>query len=372
MQDLATVAGKYAQQADSERRPADEVVAGIRLAGFARHFVPSSFGGDEGSFTRLLPQVCAVASECPSAGWIASLTAHTGRMAGYLPEQGQRELWHHGPDVLVSGALVPSGRATPTAGGWRVSGRWNYVSGADFADWTLVCTQAESGAGPQSWCLAIPRADYATEDTWFNVGMRATGSNTVVVDDLFVPRHRSFPRADLEAGLSDGRASSCYRAPLRAVNGLSFVVPLLGAAQGMAGHWIDWIGRKTDTHTGTRTRDRQSVQSDLAHSTAEIAAAELLVHSIAERADSGAGLRPYIALHMRDWSFAGELLKSAAQRIFQASGTSGQHENAPVQRFWRDIHSAASHFALQLTQAAGPYAEETFRGETACRSNETT
>lgn len=362
--ELAAVAGKHAQHADAERKLHHDVIAGIRAAGFAGHFVPAAFGGADGGFADLLPQVCAVARECPSAGWIASLAAHTGRMAVHLPPQGQQDLWQDGPHALVAGALVPSGSAVPAAGGWRVSGRWAYVSGADFSDWALICATAEAepeaGAGAGPWCFAVPRADYHVEETWFNVGMRATGSNTLVVDDVFVPRHRGFARATLEAGLPPGQAGASHRAPLKAVNGLSFAVPLLGAAQGMAQQWIDWIGRKTDTHTGARACDREAVRADLARSTVEIDTAALLVQGIADRADAGGDLGPHLARHMRDWSFATELLRTAAQRIFAASGTSGQHENASVQRYWRDVHSAASHFALQPAQAAGPYAEAVF------------
>ncbi len=47
-------------------------------------------------------------------------------------------------------------------------------------------------AGP--WFLALPRHDYRVADTWTPVGMRGTGSNTLVVDDVFVPAHAQLTR----------------------------------------------------------------------------------------------------------------------------------------------------------------------------------
>ncbi|MFG3157830.1 acyl-CoA dehydrogenase family protein [Streptomyces sp. NPDC048219] len=358
--DLAATAAKHAEQAETQRRLSPDVVTGLRTAGFARHFVPAAFGGSQGGYEELLDMVAPVAAGCPSTGWSASIAAHTGRMAVHLPEQGQREVWGEHPDALIAGALVPSGTATSVAGGWRVTGRWAYVSGADYSDWALICAPGGTGTGTRPWCFVLPREHYEVADTWFSVGMRATGSNTVVVRDVLVPKHRSFTRAALEAGLDpDDERLSC-RAPLKAVNGLSFAGPLLGAARGLLEHWVDWISRKVDTHTGTPACDRPAVRAVLARSSAEVEAAALLVRSIARTADSGRELSPFVARHMRDWSYATELLRDAAERIFVASGTAGQGEGDRAQRFWRDIHAGASHFALQLEQASGPFAESVF------------
>jgi 3-hydroxy-9,10-secoandrosta-1,3,5(10)-triene-9,17-dione monooxygenase len=38
------------------------------------------------------------------------------------------------------------------------------------------------------------------EETWQTVGMRGTGSNTFVGDDLFVPEHRLFATTGLTEG----------------------------------------------------------------------------------------------------------------------------------------------------------------------------
>ena len=48
------------------------------------------------------------------------------------------------------------------------------------------------GMGPQ---VVLPRSDYTVEDTWHTMGLRGTGSNDIVVDDVFVPDYRtvSFP-----------------------------------------------------------------------------------------------------------------------------------------------------------------------------------
>ncbi|WP_326698249.1 hypothetical protein OG909_13405 [Streptomyces sp. NBC_01754] len=51
-----------------------------------------------------------------------------------------------------------------------------------------------------------------------------------------------------------------------------------------------------------------------------------------------------------------DLLVGAVDRLFRASGTAGHSEDSPLQRLWRDVHSAAGHIVLQLGPDASAYA----------------
>jgi two-component flavin-dependent monooxygenase len=328
-------------------------------AGFARHFVPAARGGADGGFAELTAAVARVGEGDASAAWAASLSAYAGRYAAFLPEAGQAEVWAEGPDTLLAGALIPSGKAEPAAGGWRLNGAWPYISGVHFAAWVLACATVvgEDPDGPaQVRFFAVPRRDFAIEDSWFPVGMRGTGSDTMVLSDVFVPAHRSFTRAAVLAGEAPVSGARCHTVPMQLVGALPFAAPLLGAVRGALRTWTVRMGQRTDVR-GRAVRELRSVRTTLARAAGEADAAELLLLRTARTAD-GTETAPEGAAGVRgarDTAFAVELLVSAVDRVFRAGGTSGQSETDPVQRFWRDVNTAATHVALDFESSGTAY-----------------
>ncbi len=357
--DVAEIAEKHAADAEASRQPAAETVQALVAAGFARHFVPARWGGDAASFATMLRAVAVVGERCPSTAWVASLTAGLGRMAAYLPPEGQSEIWSAGPDTLIVGALMPLGRAEPGEEGWRLSGRWPFVSAIEFSDWALVCGMAvRSAQPPQARFFAVPRKAYHVLDTWFNVGMRATGSNTLVLENEVVPTTHSFSRDDLTAGLAADQETPSIRAPLRSANGLSFAAPMIGAGRGALGVWSRGIAEKSGAAPGGGS---SAIATVLARSAGEIDAAELLLERAARVVDLGDVTPSQTVRNWRDCALAADLVVAAVDRLFRAAGTSAQADTHPLQRFWRDVNAASSHVVLRFEAAAATYAEHALR-----------
>ncbi|MCX4975130.1 acyl-CoA dehydrogenase family protein [Streptomyces sp. NBC_00620] len=359
---VAEIAAQYSDEAETARQLSPQVVRAVRDAGFARHFVPAAHGGETGGFAELTSAVALVGEGCTSAAWAASLAAYAGRYAAFLPEAGQAEIWAEGPDVVLAGALMPSGKAEPVAGGWRLSGEWKYISGVHFADWALACAAVPAKDAenpperPEVLFFAVPRADFSIEDTWSTVGMRGTGSHTLLLSDVFVPDHLTLPRSAVHAGRAPASDARCHIVPMYAVNALPFAAPLIGAARGALRAWIARTGQRVDRR-GRAVREMPSAQVSLARSAAEVDAAELLILRTAAVAD-GTECPPEgeaAVRGARDLALAVELLVSAVDRVFRASGTSGQSSSDPVQRFWRDVNSAASHVALSFETTGAAY-----------------
>jgi len=343
---LAKLAAEAAPEAERERRLSPEVIDAVLAAGFARHFVPVAHGGAAGGFLEVTRAVATVAEGCASAAWCASLTASLGRMAAYLPASGQAEVWRQGPDTLIVGGLMPAGRARRTPGGWRLSGSWPYVSLVDASSWALLCALTEDEDATPHY-FAVPRAAYTVRDTWRSVGMRATGSNTLVVDGAQVPDDLAFPRALLEQGTAPDADADCHRAPLRSVNGLTFAAPVIGTARGALRVWTAETARRAASDTEART---------LARTSGELDAATMLLERAAETADAG-HTSPYdIVRATRDCSLAAGMAADAVTRLLRASGTGALQESAPLQRYWRDVTAAASHLVLRFDNAATGYA----------------
>ncbi|KNE82207.1 MULTISPECIES: hypothetical protein [Streptomyces] len=351
---LGVLAAQYAAEADRTRALAPEVTDVIREAGFARHFVGARWGGTEGSFGELTRAVMTVGENCASTAWCASLSAYSARFASHLPAEGHHALWGEGPDVFIATGLMPAGRAAPADGGWRVSGAWGYVSGVESADWVLVCAAvaeaaapgvAAAGGGrpPAFRFFALPRGSYGVRQDWDSVGMRATASHTVLVDDVFVPGHLSFDRADIMTGRNAVSEAACHNVPFAAVGSLTFVAPIAGAATGAL-----------RACAGTVTGRRRTAPNELVlvRASGRIDSARLLVEQNAGVIDGRRFAPEFLARNERNATYATEILTEAAGLLIRGAGTGGLSEGAPLQRFWRDITSAASHVALQYDTAA--------------------
>ncbi|MDX3228676.1 hydrolase [Streptomyces sp. ME19-01-6] len=357
--EIAALASRHAEKAEAARTPDPEVMAAVVAAGSARHFVPISLGGSGGTFAELKQAAAVIGAECPATAWCMVVAALMTRAAGHLPPEGQKQLWAGGPDTLIAGGVTPRGTATPAAGGWTLSGAWPSATASEHADWILLAAVVEDDDAGGNRVFLVPRATVRIEKTWDDVGMRATGSHTVVVDQVFVAARMTFPfgrMADLDAPQAgpDGRAI-----PLLAVNTFIFCLPMLGAARGALRHWKQLIGPKLRNRP-TEYDPLVAHHADVfARSSSEIDAAELILDRIAQLIDSAPTItRAQVARNHRDCAFAADLLISAVDRLMRSSGTSGHSTGLTLQRLWRDIHTAGSHAALQFGTAAAGYVRE--------------
>ncbi|MEU3521979.1 oxidoreductase [Streptomyces sp. NPDC006654] len=353
----AKVADRDRSVMEKRRRLTEDVVQALADAGFARHFVPRRFGGCEGEFTPLIEATAALGETSPAAAWCAGLYAAHGWLASHLPEAAQHELWRTSPDTRIA-AVVPLGSSTAAAvpGGWRLTGRWQFASGVDHADWVLLA--ARTGQDDQEHRLfAVPGGRVTILDTWQTLGMQGTGSNTVEVTDVVVPEHRTCTMADMLRPREG--AARCHQVPFAMVGPLLLASPILGAARGALAAWIGAMAHRSDKD-GAHARPSSHAQLVLGRAAAQIRAAGLLLGEGAKRADHAAVTKLLVAEGQRDAAAAVELCTEAVDRLFRALRAHGQAVEDPVQRHWRDITTAATHTALSLETASAVYADAVF------------
>src|SRR5436309_5948881 len=199
VRDLVPAIRERTVRAEQLRRLPDETLADFQAAGLFRAMQPKRYGGfelDPGTFYWGVGEVAAV---CGSTGWIfAVMGAHNWHLA-LFPAQAQEDVWGEDDSIQLSTSLAPTGTVERVDGGFRLSGRWSFSSGCDFCQWVVLggtVPQVEGGQTPDARVFLVPRSDYSIDDNWHVMGLCATGSKDIVVDDAFVPEYRTHSYLD--------------------------------------------------------------------------------------------------------------------------------------------------------------------------------
>jgi 3-hydroxy-9,10-secoandrosta-1,3,5(10)-triene-9,17-dione monooxygenase len=355
---LAGVVRERAAEAEAQRRIPVQTDRAFREAGFYRALQPRRFGGLELSYGIHTELAAEIARGCASSGWVLSVIACHAWILGMFPPEAQHELWDSDPGATIASSFLPGrGSVTREGEGFRVDGRWKFSSGVDHCDGGVLLlglVPPADGAGPPDpHFLLVPRKDYRIEDTWHVTGLAATGSNDVVIDRAFVPRHRSLRIMEtLGRGTPGSHANPgyLYRLPLFAVFPYTLVGAALGAAEGAMELLADGLaGRKSAYQV--KLREQQSVQLRVAEAAARLDAARaLLKRDAAKINEQGrAGVLPDAHERVRyrvNLAYATKLCVDAMQEIFPLLGGRGLATGDPVQRAWRDVHAVGQHIAL--------------------------
>ncbi len=289
-----------AARAEQLRRMPDETFADFQEAGLFRALQPKRYGGyelDPGVFYQAVSEVAAV---CGSSGWILGvLGVHNWHLA-ILDPQAQEEVWGEDDSAQLSTSLAPTGTVERVKGGYRIKGRWSFSSGCDHCQWAVlggVAPPAAPGEPPDARVFLLPRADYRIDDNWHVMGLAATGSKDIVVDDAFVPEYRTHSYRDAFALNHPGTAvndAPLFRLPFGLVFTYGIVSPAIGAAQGALTAFCEQAARRVNVRDGSRAVEDPFMQYRLAEAAAEIdAARERMLANFAEMMTLARGGRRY-------------------------------------------------------------------------------
>ena len=347
---LAPRFAERAASAEEARRIPPESANDMLVAGFARILLPARVGGYELGFDTWFDVMRELSKADASHGWCAGLIIHHAHLIAQFPAEAQEAVWADGPDVAVAASVAPNVQAVPVAGGYRLSGKGSpFASGVDHSSWVMLGGLAHDGGAPELKFFLIPPGAYTVRDTWFTAGMRATGSKTIVIDNVFGPDSRALSAADLRYGKGPGSAvntGSIFRTPFSYYAAMTFATPMLGAAQGAYERFREWTTTRK-AQDGKSVAEKVSVQVQMARAAADIDAAELLLSRAIEAADAPANHSPQLmARSLRDFARASELTVAALDTLVALSGTAGFAASHPLQRAWRDLHFMSMHISL--------------------------
>src|SRR5580704_10607521 len=165
-----------------------ETIDDFHRAGLLRLLQPRRYGGHQASLGVFLQAVEILAEGCASSAWVYGVLGELEWVIACLPEQGQIDIWGDDPTALAAGSIVPRAVGVPTPGGWRITGRYSFASGCRHAQWVIVGVRCQDRAGREEpYYLFVPLRDVEIIDDWHALGMRGTGSFSLMLRDVFVP-----------------------------------------------------------------------------------------------------------------------------------------------------------------------------------------
>ena len=302
--------------------------------------VPAELGGGGATFAETCAALAELAHGCPATSLAFAMHTHLvaaqvwryhrGMPAPVLEKVAANQL------VLVStGAsdwLDSNGTATKVEGGYRISARKMPASGAPAGNVAVTSIRYEGGPdGPQVLHCAVPFAaeGVSIDETWDTMGMRATGSHTVVFDDVFVP----------DEAIALARPAGAWHPVWASVLGVA--LPLIMSS---------YVGvAESATEKATQLAARRAERPDVAPLVGRmgnrLTAARDTVRAMIDAADD---LRfdntiEHAAGSMTRKSNAADAVIDTVRIAIEVGGGAAYHVSGGIERLYRDVHGALYH-----------------------------
>ncbi|SUE31064.1 acyl-CoA dehydrogenase [Nocardia farcinica] len=359
-----------AQEAEDLRRIPDETMKSLQETGFFRLLQPKQWGGYAADPVVFYDTVRRIAAACGSTGWVAGIIGVHNWHLALFDQQAQEDVWGEDTEVRISSSYAPMGAGTAVEDGYRVSGSWAWSSGSDHATWVVVGGPVIKDGKPVDFgSFLIPRSDYRIDDVWNVVGLRGTGSNTVVVEDVFVPRHRFLSFRAMNEMKSPGlerNTDPVYKMPWGTIHPTTISAPIVGMAYGAYAAHVEHQGKRIRAaYAGEKAKDDPFTKVRVAEASSDIDAAwrQLSGNVAEEYALLKEGKEVPFDLRVRarrDQVRATGRAIASIDKLFEASGATALANGTPLQRFWRDAHAGRVHAANDPERAYVMYGTHKF------------
>jgi alkylation response protein AidB-like acyl-CoA dehydrogenase len=302
--------------------------------------VPEDLGGGGATLTEVSDFLRSLAQNCASTALALSMHTHLVAATVFRHKKGQPgakllEKIAANQTVLVSTGATDwvnsNGSAKNVEGGYRVSGRKVFASGSPAADMLITTFVAEAEPeGPSVIHCPVPLTAPGVKrlDDWHTLGMRGTGSHTVVLEDVFVPaesialkrpRGQWHPAWDVTLGVAP---------PV-------YMAPYVGLAQAAAKQALAHVKKSDKSIASLMTVG----QMENALTTAELAFDDMV--RLAGNLDFAPSLDNTNAQLVRK-TILTRAVKETVERAVELVGGGGFYNKLPFERMWRDIQ--ASHY----------------------------
>lgn len=358
-------------EAEQQRRIPQETIERLDAAGVYSLATPARFGGADYSSRDLFRVYEALGSGCGATAW--TLWASTGGnlWSEAFAEEVVKPIydvpWVGNRTCAVGGStrrLAGSGRKVD--GGWMVRGKWAFATASAHASHAYLAVYYDDADDSKVGMVLVPREQYTRLDDWDAMGLAATGSATISIEEeLFVPDAGfSTPEVLMERLAARKRAG---QGPRPGGLGRSIMVGT-GNAVGMAEHaleiFLDSIGKKPIAYSlYSRQQDAPVTHLNVGAVKMQIKAARRVAEAALDdldrlHADGGLATPVDIVRYHADGAFVWDTCATAIETLFKASGASGIMRKQPLQLVARNCRAGSLHAAHNIQTCMENYGRQ--------------
>ena len=356
IKELQPVFRERAPQTRKERKVPQASIDALQDIGFFLALQPKRYGGLEMRPQEFFKMQIAIAEACMSTAWASGIIAVHALQLAMMADRAQQAVWNESIHTRVSSSYAPMGKVTPVEGGFRFSGRWGWSSGSDHCTWVLL-GGIIPGEGYRTFL--IPKSDYEIVDTWHSMGLEGTGSNDIVVDDVFVPDYMTHKQSDGFAGTNPGLAvndAPLYRLPwaqsfIRVVS-----TPAIGACKATVDLYKHAVLNKASGDPTKLAGDTQVVERIAAAQNGIDEMEAILLRNFDVMMDQ---VERGEAIPLEDrvrYRYQASLVITKSIQIidslFEVAGGHSVFNDSEIQQRFRDVHTARAHVANNPTSFA--------------------
>jgi alkylation response protein AidB-like acyl-CoA dehydrogenase len=347
----ASVAAPHASRHDRDATFPVEGLAELGRNGYLALVVPEAFGGGGATVTELVLGNLALAHGDASLGLVVAMhCALLGRVrdaAAWPPPLFERV----GREIARSGGLInslasepemgspsrgglPATTARRVDGGYLLNGRKTFSSGSSVLRWGVV-SAAVQAAEPYLGNFLIPLASQGVrvDPTWDSMGMRATCSHTVVLENVFVPTESEVPRVAAPAGAP----------PYERAWSLSVSAVYLGVAEAARDYAFRFARERKPTALGGKAiATLPSIRERAARIDLLLFQARGLLVSLARDWDAAPSPDFEAALAAAKVTATNDAV-AVADLAMRLVGGSSLDRSAPIERHYRDVRGGLHH-----------------------------
>lgn len=327
----------------------DETVQELQDIGFFLALQPARYGGYEFSPQQFFKIQIALAEGCMSTAWACGIIAVHAFQLALMDDRAQQDVWNDSIHTRISSAYAPMGKVEKVEGGFKFSGRWGWSSGSGHCTWVLL-GGIVPGEGYRTFL--IPKGDYRIEQTWFAMGLQGTGSNDIVIDECFVPDHRTHKQLDGFELNNPGKAVNpqpLFQIPWAQIFVRTVSSPAIGACKAALRLYIEGARNKQSSDPSKLAGDT-TTQERIARAINEIDEMETVLFNNFDRMMEKAEQAECISIDERikarfQASLVIEKSINVIDRLFEVSGGGSVFLGSEIQQRFLDVHTARAHVA---------------------------
>ncbi len=347
---LESLVRAHADQGERERRLPAPVAEAFAASGLYRIGAPEDLSGLDADPMTQMAVIETVSRFDGSAGWNLMIGIET--FALLAPGcVGCRALIED-PMVVLASSTAAVGRAEKEGDGYRVNGRWQFVSGCHNAAVFGATVRLYEQGSPvsQNVYAMVAQPDFRIEDTWSVGGLCGSGSHDVCVDDIWVPD------GQIAAPLGGAEATTNQlRFPLGARLAFNKVAVALGIARAGIDAFVELAEGKVPRFTSSSLRERPASQRAVAEAEVRVRAGRALVGELLEEMWGKVIAGEHIstrerALFQLACSDAVRGCVSAVDAVCDAAGTTANKQEHPLERISRDVRVVRQHVTVASHQ----------------------